>query len=333
MKFKFLFSLFFFISFCLADYIKELDRIAGEIAKGIPEGRVVVVLNLLNQGDFRETKNSVDLAIKLSMKISEKSKNKFRVIDRKAGERLFYEEKKYTPREFTSEELKKIIENFGANVGVIGEYRLIGRNLYLENIRAVEIPSTEKTPNILKAVAKKTINLNREDSILLYSMESPLPGIPDSLTRNLLEVEGENRFVFADLIDKDGKVITSNSIKIGNYYKLRIHLEEDAYLYVFSYDEERNIPYLIYPLTYEENRYINKGYFEIPQGNYSILAKEPAGRNYIKIFATKRPISIRIPSSKDFVLSSSEISSFVRELRKLLKKEWSSFKIFIIIED
>ena len=94
---KIIYFLFFgitFFSMSFADYTDVFNKIAGHLARQIPKGRTVVVFNILKEGKD-ETKNSVDFAIKLSAKLAEKCRGKFSVIDRSAGERLAYEERRY----------------------------------------------------------------------------------------------------------------------------------------------------------------------------------------------------------------------------------------------
>ncbi len=329
MKFKYFLLLSLSLSF--ADYVKGLDQIAGRIAKDIPEGRTVVVFNI-QRNDGRETYNSVDLAIKLGMKLSERGKKRFTVIDRSVGERLGYEERRYTVRDFSSTELKQLLEGFKADVGIVGEYTLQGANLILENIRAVAVPTPERAPEILSSCDRRLTRLSPQDSAHLFSKEFPLPQPPDSITDYLLSATTDNNFVSAQIVNyPDGRAIGNNCVRIGEYYRLRIELSEDLYLYCFSYDEERNIVYLLYPLSSSDEEIVKKGTFSIPSGEKVIEAIPPAGRNFVKVFATRKPISVSIPQSEDRRMTPAEIKGFVKEIKNLSPQDWSSFRIFVII--
>ncbi len=325
---------FFLLSSGYGDYTRKLDNIAKRIASGISEGRTVVVFNILKDGN-RETRNSIDLGIKLGLKLSERGKGKFKVIDRTAGERLYYEETRYTPSNLSSSELKQLLERFKADVGVVGEYRLIGRNLYLENIRAVEVPSPEKSPNILSSFPQEIIELSPQDSAYLFCRDVQVSQ-PDSSTDYLLSATSNSNFVSSQIISyPDNKLISNNCVEIGEYYRLQVKLTEDAFLYIFSYDEDNTVLYLLHPIEKEENRIIKSGEepFMIPAGDFAIEARPPAGKNFVKIFACRKPIPVIIPNSEDRRLTPAEIKNFVSEIKKLLPNDWASFRIFIHIKE
>ena len=322
--------LFLLCSVVFADYIRDLDKIAGRLAKNIPEDRTVVVFNILKDG-VSETKNSIDLAIKLSLRLAEKGRKKFRVIDRAAGEKLVYEEAKYTAKPSNSEELKSLLENFKADIGILGRYSLFGRRLILENFRAVGVPSPDQAPKIFGSFERKVIKLSSEDSLSLSVNDVLLPQLPDSITEWFLSASTDNDFVSAQIVDLEEKAIGNQYVKIGEYYRLRINLKENLFLYIFSYDEDNNIAYLIHPVDREEDRYIKEGTFLIPQGNNAIEAKAPAGRNFVKIFAVKKPITFAIPQSANWQMNSGEVADFVKELKRLSTDDWSSYRIFIHI--
>ncbi len=323
---------FVLLSFSLADYTKELDKIAGKLAKDIAKGQRVVVFNIL-KGNRDETYNSVDLAVKLSMRLKEIGRNKFTVIDRRAGEKLAFEETKYTPRALNSEELMKLLEGFTANIGVLGEYTIVGNKLFLENMRAIAVPSPERPPEVISSVPKLSIRLAPEDSICLVQKDVSLPKPPDSITNYFLTSATNKNFITAKIVDLDGRSLPNDCVKIGSYYRLRIDVKEDGFLYVFSYDQDNNTAYLIYPMNEIENRIINQGQFIIPKGDMAIEAKAPAGNNFVKIFVSRKPIPLIIPSSEDSRMTIEEVKAFVQELKNLSSDDWSSFRIFVHIMD
>lgn len=323
----------FFYLFCLtslvfADYVRDLEKIAGKLATDIPQGKTVVVFNILKDG-ISETENSVDFAIKLSSKLAEKGKKKFNVIDRTAGEKLVYEEAKYTAKSFNSDELMQLLENFKADIGIWGHYSLFGKRLTFENFRAVEVPSPESSPKIISSYNRKVIKLNSEDSLCLNSSDVLLPQPPDSITDYFLSTSTGNNFVSAQIVDLEENLLPDNCTKIGDYYRLKINLRDNAFLYIFSYDEDNNAAYLFYPLSKTEDKKTTAGSFLVPRGNLAIEAKAPAGRNFVKIFATKKPIPFTIPQSTDWRLTTTEAANFVEELKKLSSNDWASFRIFI----
>jgi len=325
----------FFYLFCLtslvfADYTKDLDKIAGKLAKNIPGGRTVVVFNILKDG-IGETQNSVDLAIKLGLKLADRGKKKFNVIDRVIGEKFLFEEKKFTPKEFSSEELKRLLEGFEADVGIVGQYVLVGKTLILENFRAVEVPSPTTPPNIISTYARRVVKLNSVDSLCLISYDVLLPQPPDSIIEYFLSAKTENILVLAQIVDLEEKPLRDGCAKIGDYYRLKVDLSEDIFLYIFSYDENNNAAYLIYPLNRKENKKITTESFLIPSSDMAIEAKAPTGKNFVKIFACKKPIPFTIPQSADWRLTSAEVSNFVKELKRLSINDWASYRIFIHI--
>ena len=311
---------------------EEIDKIAKEFTKKLPENKTLVVCNILKEGKF-ETYNSVNLAIKIGNSLAEKGRNKFKVIDRSTGELLVWEERKYTVKELSSSEWIKFLENFKADIGITGEYNLIGETLILENIRAIMIPSPLKGPEIIASSRKSIIPLTPIEAKIFHQNERPLPQLPDTITEYFLTASTDSNFFSANLVDLQGKTIENNICKIGSFYRLKINLEKDAFLYVFSYDEDNNISYLLYPLNPNQNNIIRKGNIFIPpQNTYALKAKPPAGKNFIKIFATKNPLSFKFPKAEDMHLTKEELKNFVKELKKLPLSDWSSKRIFIIVE-
>lgn len=332
-RFSLFMGLFFLlcaIAQCFADYTKDLDKIAGKLAKNIPEGRTVVVFNVLKDG-IGETQNSVDLAIKLGLKLADRGKKKFNVIDRVIGEKFLFEEKKFTPKEFNSEELKRLLEGFEADVGIVGQYVLVGKTLILENFRAVEVPSPTTPPNIISTYARRVVKLNSVDSLCLISYDVLLPQPPDSIIEYFLSAKTENILVLAQIVDLEEKPLRDRCAKIGDYYRLKVDLSEDIFLYIFSYDENNNATYLIYPLNRKEDKKITTESFLIPSSDMAIEAKAPTGKNFVKIFACKKPIPFTIPQSADWRLTSAEVSNFVKKLKRLSINDWASYRIFIHI--
>jgi hypothetical protein len=320
----------------LKSFKEGLDELGNKLAKGIPNGKVVIVTNILKDKEI-DTYISVELAIKIGGILAEKGKGKFKVIDRKSGEKLWMEERKYTVKDWTSAELKKLFENFGANVGIFGDYKFFGNKIILDNIRAVAVPDPETPPEIITFYPYPII-IPLDSSLAKYFKEKdkPLPQPPDSITEYFLTAQTQKNFVSADIVDLKGEIIKNNTCKNGSYYRLKVNLKEDAYLYAFSYDEDKNQTYLIFPLNEEENRIIKQGVKFIPPGELAILAtkeEKTAEKNFIKIFATKRPIPFSIPQSKDYHLTHDELKKFVKELKNLPPSDWSIQRIFVKIEE
>ena len=181
---------------------------------------------------------------------------------------------------------------------------------------------------------KGGIKLNSEDSLYLNMNDILVPQPPDSITEYFLNVSTDNKFIEAEVVDIEGEPITNRCAKIGSYYRLKVNLSEELFLYIFSYDEDRNFVYLIYPINKKESKIIKKGTFFFPTGDNAIEAVAPAGRNFLKIFAIKRPIPFTVAQSVDWRLTTQELANFVAELKKLSTDEWSSFRIFLhVVED
>ncbi len=329
-------SLIFIISYVLfmtsvihADYIKPLDKIASKFAKDIPKNSRVVVLNIL-RNDQNETYNSVDLAKKITSKLWEQGKGKFTVKDRHTADLLYYEESKYTTKTYSSQELAKILEGLQADIGIVGVYKIVQRTLYLENMQAVSIPSPEKPPNIISVYTKLEILLDKQDSVCFMQNEWYLPQPPDSITDYLLTATTNNDFVSAKITDLHHNIITDNCVKIGNSYRLSLDLKEPCFLYVFNYDEDANTVYLMHPYKSEHN-HIMQNQVILPEGEYKYDAIEPPGNEFVKIFASKKPIPIIIPKSENCRMTHQEVEYFVNELKKLSANDWSSYRIFIHI--
>jgi hypothetical protein len=319
------------LSVARADCGKEMAKLATALASYKKmAGKRVVVFNIIS-GEHGATRLSVDLAVDLGTKLFEAAKGKFTVIERTAGESLWMAERAYTVRE---ESLAKTLENFRADVGVLGEYSLQGNLLRLSRVRALAVPTVDNPPEKVASAWEVTAKLDSFDCRCMALKDRPLPPRPDTLTEFFLNGGADRKLIAArQLVDTNGSPLTANCARIGSYYRLRVDLSERAYLYVISFDEDNNQAYLLYPLQDTVRPPDKKGASLFPdlESRLAYQAKAPAGRNYVRIFACESPLPFKYPLPPDYTFMPEELKSFVLALRKLPKEEWSATSIFASI--
>lgn len=314
-----------------ADYTKEIDKIAAELLKSVPKGKTIVVFNFTRAGRV-ETQNCIDLATTLTGSLVRAGGRNWSIINRKTGEQLWYAEELYTVKPGEPAALESLLAQFKADVGIVGAYQLFDRSLVLENITAQYVPGPNQKPQVIAAPARRTIKLTPEDSNCLWAMEKTLPQPPDSITTAFLEHHTEQLLATAEIQDAEGRRLKDNCVRIGNTYRLSIAVKEDAYLYVFSYDEDHNRTYLLYPLEGNAPP-VPKGKFLLPDKDHQFEAIPPAGRNSILVFATRKPVRLTVPSTENWEMENKALASFLNQLRAFDPGDWSRYMIFVHIRE
>ncbi len=313
-----------------ADYVKALDKLGQELAPKLPKGCTVVVFNMLRDGT-EETHLAIDLAIKLAGSIAAAGPKRYIVLRRTQGESLAVEERKYTAKSLTSDEMGRLLRQFRASVGVTGNYSIVGRSLVLENLCAQGIPTLDRPPAIVCSRNKVEIPLDSSELALLRQRDRPV--LADSAASFLISATTDSSFISSVLIvNTSGEPLANNTAKIGEFYRMELRLKRDVFLYVFSYDEDHGNAYLMYPLArVTQPQAAGKLSIPDPQQFQGYQAIAPAGSNFVKVFASIKPIPLKVANSDEYVLTSTELDGFVRELRNLSQDEWSSWRIFVTV--
>ena len=323
------------VSLAHADYTKTLNTVTSKLAQELAKnckGCTVVVFNILRGGN-QETHLAVDLATKLSLGLYENSKKNFTVLLRPQGERLAYEEFKYTARFPNSKELARLLENFKASVGVTGSYTVVGRKLVMDNICAQKIPSPDRPPVIVGSFKHAEITLDSTERSCIAAQDQNLP-LPDSTTRFLLDASNTSSDYSprASIVGVRGKRLESNCAPIGDTYRLSVELPKESFLYVLSYDQDRGIVYLLRPLA-RQTQPLKAGRVLVPDPDEKIgyVAIGPAGENFVMLFASQKPIELSVPSSQDYVLDQGQVEAFVKSLKEKPQEEWGGYRIFVTV--
>jgi len=320
-----------------ANYVNGINAVAKEIANGIPKNSTVVIFNFENS-ILKETENSVDIAKKFGMCLRNNGKKNFSVIDREEGEKLFYEERMYDfggSFEKESGNLKATLNNFKADIAITGKYTITNESLILSNICAYRIPSDTCKPEIIKSCALKTIKLTKSEIEMLSKMEVELPQPPSREIDEFIKLKTNNSWVGMEITDIEGRVISSKQVNVGNFYKMKISLQEPSYIYVFSYDQVNNDIYFLHPIFDFDNKLQTEKAILIPNSeDKAIQAMAPAGKNLIKVIASKMPLDIEIPSDvSNYKYQIDELGRVLDVLKNSSSDSWSECKFYLEIAE
>jgi hypothetical protein len=310
------------VSLAHADYNADLDKVATALVKAMPKGMPVVVVLNVPRYDEVLTRNSVEIAKKLTGRIAALGAKRCSVIDRATGEKLWQDEEFYSPRTRTPAELESLLLRFKADVGITGTYHLTGRRLSLD-LQLNVIPGPNKPPTV-KLGNNWKLNFAADDSAFCWACEKTLPG-SDTLNMTFLKAHTDSLFASAYLADDEGRQLADNSARIGTRYRLVADVKRPAFLYVFSYDEDARDVYLMHSPG-RELAATPVGKRQMPE---LYQAVPPPGRVAVIVIASLKPLQLDVPARENQQLLPEEVADFARQLKTALKEsEWSSYMIF-----
>ena len=313
------------LSLAHADYNADMEKVAGALVKAMPKGMpVVVVLNIPRYDDVL-TRNSVEIARKLTGRIAAIGVKRCSVIDRATGEKLYQDEEFYSPKVRTQAELESLLAHFRADVGITGTYHVTGRTLNLD--LQLNVIAGPNQPPVVKLGNNWKLNLAPDDSVYCWACEKTLPGA-DTSNMTFLKAHTDSLFASAFLADKEGKPLADNSARIGTDYRLVVEVKRPAFLYVFSYDEDAHDVYLMHPLIKGLGA-SPVGKVHLPDADYTYQAVAPPGRVAVVVIASLKPLQLDIPTRENQQLLPAEVADFAHQLKTSLREsEWSSYMIF-----
>jgi hypothetical protein len=312
----------FALSLAHADYNADMDKVAAALVKAMPPGMPVVAVLNVPRYDDALTRNSVEIARKLTGRLAAIGVKRCSVIDRATGEKLWQDEEFYSPKSRTSAELESLLLHFKADVGITGTYHLSGRTLNLD-LQLNVIPGPHKPPTV-KWGNNWKLKFTPDDSVFCWACEKTLPGM-DTLNMAFLKAHTDSLFATASLADDEGRQLDNNCARIGTDYRLAVDLERPAFLYVFSYDEDAQDVYLLHSPN-QELAATPVGKCQLPE-TYQAIA--PPGRVAVIVIASLKPLQLDIPNRQNQQLLPGEVAGFARQLKTALKEsEWSSYMIF-----
>lgn len=310
------------ISLVHADYRADMEKVAGALVKAMPKGMPVVVVLNVPRYDEMLTRNSVEIARKLTGRIAALGAKRCSVIDRATGEKLWQDEEFYSARTRTQVELESLLAHFRADVGITGTYHLAGRALNLD-LQLNVLPGPDQPPTVKWGNHWK-FRLTADDSAFCWDCEKRLPG-SDTVNLTFLKAHTDSLFATASLADDEGRQLANNSARIGTCYRLVADVKRPAFLYVFSYDEDARDVYLMHTPDRELTA-TPVGEYQMPEVYQAI---PPPGRVAVIVIASLKPLQLDIPARENQQLLPQEVADFARQLKTALKEsEWSSYMIF-----
>jgi hypothetical protein len=313
---------FLILSLAHADYSADMDRVAGALVKAMPKGMpVVVVLNIPRYDDLL-TRNSVEIARKLTGRIAAIGVKRCSVIDRATGEKLYQDEEFYSPKTSSQAELESLLSHFRADVGITGTYHVTGRTLNLD--LQLNVIAGPNQPPVVKLGNNWKLKFTPDDSAYCWACEKTLPGA-DTSNMTFLKAHTDSLFATASLADDEGRQLDNNSARIGTDYRLAVDVKRPVFLYVFSYDEDARDVYLMHSPN-QELAATPVGKCQMPE-TYQAIA--PPGRVAVIVIASLKPLQLDIPDRENQQLLPAEVADFARQLKTSLKEsEWSSYMVF-----
>lgn len=312
--------IFFLLNNCLD---KPFQVMARELVSGIDSGRVIVA-NFVNI-DGSERRLGVYLATKMSNYLFDEAKKNRRieVRDRQWGKRLTLEELEYSEAMSLADYNTKM----QADIAVYGKYALRENALEIIELKAITTPGAT-----IKSQAKsQTIKLKAEDYEQFSKYEEQR--LPTCISLDelyfLCEPGGYKGLIKVEVLDKNKKPYSRDTLSVGEYIKLKIELDTvPVYLYIFGWhrgsDEtgKEDIITLLYPNNFDPVNPITRKNIIIPTDEeYAFEATAPPGYNWIRVIASVEPMTNIVPIP-EFRPKDPILQNFNKALRALDKSRW-----------
>ncbi|MGQ9465102.1 MAG: DUF4384 domain-containing protein [bacterium] len=313
---------------------KPFQNMVAELVSGIDSGRVIVRnLQNINGG---ETRLGVYLATRMSNYLfgcAQKNK-RISVRDRQWGLRLTREELAFS-EPIPSDDFRK---RMGADIVIVGRYALKDNTLEIIELEAITTPgSTIKS----KAKSLPLLIKMTPDEYKRFKEYEDEP-LPTSITQEelffLCEPGGHKGLISKiELLDRDKNPYQRDSVKVGEYLKLRIRLDTvPLYLYVFGWQHGKDpkgaedIITLIYPNNYDPQNPVTRTFLTIPaDDSIAIKASAPPGYNWIRVIASVKPVDMTM--MPEFGPKDPILRGFNDALRKLDYNSWQGKNLDIWI--
>lgn len=298
---------------------RELRSVARTIAGELPAGSRVVVLNLEPFGGGRQfTMLGVYLAQRLSGELRAAAGTNITVIDRQAGEKAWLEEMRYSI-ELT--EPAELLQGFGADVALVGDYRLRPdeHTLELISIKAIQTGRADVT-----VCSHRHIRTGPGEYADWVNLEKQIPrGVTEKMVEFLSKHGEMDAIESIRLRTADGREVRENQdIRVGEQMKLEVGISRECNIMVIGWDHTNEIFTVLHPHEGDSPEF-GAGQFVLPRGTATYRALPPPGYNWLRVIATTEDIRYRgVPPG--FVVDQATQNSIVDRILALGPRNWGS---------
>lgn len=306
-------------------YLKEG---AKEIARAVPIGARVTVLEFEFSGNVASNNLNSRITEDFISEFSRRKGGDFCLIDRLAGEKIWRENRIWSPMSTSDEGLRKVLEGFRADCAVICDYRFDGRGLYLGPMKLVKAPDAGNSPVIIISYKESgMIPLADGDSAALTLLSECLQPLIDAEIMALFHKQGKGGGLRIELqhLDNTPYLESLPVVPIDSSFRIMARLQAPAYIYVVSYDSTNKYVSLLFPSQYEPNNRVLAGDFLLPRDSaLGFKAVAPGGYNIIKVIAVREKLDWRPEYMSEPFLKKESIDSLKLVLDRLRPENWIS---------
>ena len=292
---------------------KMLDKLASDVARDFSRRDTIVFWGVKPLGEDAATGLGRYLGMGFSNRLI--SKMPGRVRDPLEGEKTVLKEMNYHVQ---NPDPSEVLKRFQAAYSLTGRYVLHKASKELE----IFIQVSDSLSQQGRASANRRIVLGDGEFAELARLDRQRP--PAELSREaekfLVEPGPQTGLIdSAMVVTIKGREPTNRELKTGKWFKLEVDLKQRSYIYVIGFDTETQGFYFIYP-GIDESANLYSGRVIIPRAeDVAFQAVPPAGFNWTKVIATRKPVEWKgLLSMREGVswLTSGKIERFIRNLNE-----------------